>query len=247
MACNEYNDETSCELAERCYWATWPDTAPSYCAEIPETDYDCTCTKQGGCDSSEGPSGCQPTRFCYYRYAKCRVMRTPPETDDDCVEDGDYTGECVPSEYCRAQDDPPEIPIFLDENCIRREGTTAFPTRAPTPKPTKSPTLAPTPGSDTSEASSEIPIIAGASAGVALIALVFVLFLRARRRRGKALNITSWRGPEAGNLGIFSRDSGRPKNGARFGDEGDFDDDASSFPDSVGENTIARAESIPEF
>lgn len=222
--CNNITSQASCDSTSGCYWATWTDDmyTTSRCDEIPETNLDCVCTLEE-CGNSGGPSGCEPTEFCFYKNGLCRVMRTVPLSDDLCVEDGDYTMQCVPSAYCQVRLGAPTSSLtFLDSDCVARNGTTSFPTNAPTsatgdrttPWPTRAPTV-------TESGEITVPAIAGTVGGICFV--LFAAFAAFFIRKWKTIDE-----PEQ----ILTSPAYRL---SRIGQQHDRDEDSdgdSTFPDS---------------
>mmetsp|Transcript_22986 Transcript_22986/g.42945 ORF Transcript_22986/g.42945 Transcript_22986/m.42945 type:complete len:334 (-) Transcript_22986:168-1169(-) len=188
LECGNLDAEAPCEAAAGCYWATWQVEAGE-CLPVPSTSEECVCTfDRCGPDFLETdwdkPSGCEPTRFCQYNNPRCRLV-LDVTSDDKCIEDGDLTMHCVPSEFCTAAEDAPQLPaLFLDEHCVRNTDVSLFPTKAPTertPTPTLSPTFSPTSSVESFDPDQALVVILGSAAGAAVLlaaALIYSSFCR---------------------------------------------------------------------
>jgi hypothetical protein len=198
--CAQRSRELDCESEVGCYWATW--RAVPECLARPLSNSDCFCTIASGCGdpfmngflnlSWDGPSGCQPTRFCRFKLTTCQVQLDLSSDSAACAEDGQNTMSCVPSEFCTKRAGSPTSNLtFTNSDCVLKpQGSfTLFPTPQPTlfvpppssPAPVASP---PSVASDGSSSSSAVllPLAAGAGAAVALGVVVIAGFSYRRRR-----------------------------------------------------------------
>jgi hypothetical protein len=199
--CAQRSRELDCESEVGCYWATW--RAVPECLARPLSNADCFCTIASGCGDTymngfintswDGPSGCQPTRFCRFMLTTCQVQ-LDLSSDSACAEDGQNTMSCVPSEFCTKRDGSPTTNLtFTNQDCVLKpQGSfTLFPTPQPTqyvpppsassPPPVASP---PSVANDGASSSSAVllPLAAGAGAAVFLGVVVIAGFSYRRRR-----------------------------------------------------------------
>jgi hypothetical protein len=201
--CAQRSRELDCESEVGCYWGTW--RAVPECLARPLSNGDCWCTIASGCgdpfmngfvnSSWDGPSGCQPTRFCRFRLTTCQVQ-LDLSSDSACAEDGQNTMKCVPGEFCTTRQGASTYNLtFTNLDCVLKpQGSfTPFPTPQPTPyvpPPSPAPTpktAAPSPASMDSASSGSVlllPLAAGAGLAVAVGVLVIAGFSY-RRRRGE--------------------------------------------------------------
>jgi hypothetical protein len=201
--CAQRSRELDCESEVGCYWATW--RAVPECLARPLSNADCSCTIASGCgdpfmngfvnSSWNGPSGCQPTRFCRFKLTTCQVQ-LDLSSDSACAEDGQNTMNCVPGEFCTTRPGASTFNLtFTNLDCVLKpQGSfTLFPTPQPTPyvpPPSPAPTpatAAPPPASVDSASSGSVlllPLAAGAGSAIALGVVVIAGFSY-RRRRGE--------------------------------------------------------------
>mmetsp|Transcript_12334 Transcript_12334/g.22892 ORF Transcript_12334/g.22892 Transcript_12334/m.22892 type:complete len:329 (+) Transcript_12334:182-1168(+) len=187
--CEAFEEEEACELNPGCYWAAHLSTPR--CDNIPSTDSECVCTLDECPNPNDGPSGCEPRRFCVsstFNSDGC-VLAPEPESDDGCKEDGSSCF-CVPSEYCRV------IPVlegrpctsgFLNEHCIMIQPTSApsaSPTESPatpTLKPSRSPeTVVPTTAQV--DATQQYIVYGGATTAALLFIICLICFYFSRNK-----------------------------------------------------------------